>query len=419
MKEGDMLPEMVLKNVINDRKEVLDLEEFKGKALLLDFWGHGCSGCIKAFPKLDSLQMAYKDNLQIIMINNESLDSSIKWLARRKDLAIPKLPMVTGGGILSKLFPQNFYPWHVWIDKDRVVRHITQGHNATIDNMAKFLKGEELQVEKLIYQAKKSETFRQAVENYEDVVQRSLAFSALYLYRDAEEIIPSNETFVKYGDKWRYRRRNATKLALLKDAFLTPNEKELFPKNAILLEVDDATDYDIPKKVEDRDTWTAKNLYAYDFIAPAKNREVFTTLLQNDLQEKLSIEVRREQRKIKCLVLKHFGNKGKLKTKGGQSTDSLFAYRPVSSRRIAKPHMRNMPFEILVKRLQANVNSVYSNQVQLIDQTGYKGNIDIILESYKHYPLKLEEIKRELKAYGLFIEEAEVEMDCLIVSRGN
>ena len=53
---GQTLPDHVYQNVINYQADTLKLSDFKGKLVILDFWGTRCLSCITAFPKMDSLQ---------------------------------------------------------------------------------------------------------------------------------------------------------------------------------------------------------------------------------------------------------------------------------------------------------------------------------------------------------------------------
>ncbi len=64
VKIGGHVPDITLQNIININQQNFRLSDFKGKLIILDFWGIYCSSCIAAFPKLDSLQTKYNDKIQ-------------------------------------------------------------------------------------------------------------------------------------------------------------------------------------------------------------------------------------------------------------------------------------------------------------------------------------------------------------------
>tara|TARA_B100001094_G_C17911518_1_gene661443 strand:+ start:225 stop:734 length:510 start_codon:yes stop_codon:yes gene_type:complete len=55
---------------LDDKRKQLDLDEFKGKLILLNFWATWCAPCKKEMPSLDLLQANKNlDNLKIFTIN--------------------------------------------------------------------------------------------------------------------------------------------------------------------------------------------------------------------------------------------------------------------------------------------------------------------------------------------------------------
>ncbi len=69
---GDNCPDVEIKQIINYPSGNARLSDFKGKALLIDFWFSACTACIEVMPKLDSLQREYGKDLQILLVNYES-----------------------------------------------------------------------------------------------------------------------------------------------------------------------------------------------------------------------------------------------------------------------------------------------------------------------------------------------------------
>src|SRR5215510_11038341 len=68
IKIGEHIPDIELRKLINYKSDKAKLSDFKGKSIILDFWTTYCSNCIFSFPKMDSLQNRFKNDLQIILI---------------------------------------------------------------------------------------------------------------------------------------------------------------------------------------------------------------------------------------------------------------------------------------------------------------------------------------------------------------
>lgn len=59
-----------IKELILNNGKTVQIDDLKGKVILLDFWHRGCLPCIKAMPDLIKLQEKYKEDLIIIGIND-------------------------------------------------------------------------------------------------------------------------------------------------------------------------------------------------------------------------------------------------------------------------------------------------------------------------------------------------------------
>lgn len=72
--------------------EVIALEQFKGKYVLLDFWATWCTPCIEEFPRLKTLASKYSgSNLEIIGIIGESKPENVTKLIDMYELSWPQL----------------------------------------------------------------------------------------------------------------------------------------------------------------------------------------------------------------------------------------------------------------------------------------------------------------------------------------
>lgn len=144
---GDFLPEIKFTDLINYKSDTAFASDFKGKWLILDFWGPACKSCVEAIPKIDSLQKVFNENIQFIMVTNGPADkigsdtlSALfrKWKVR--GINVPIVP-VTGRGndLLDKLFPHEFIPHYVWINKWGKVCAVTTYHLMNTETIKSFL----------------------------------------------------------------------------------------------------------------------------------------------------------------------------------------------------------------------------------------------------------------------------------------
>jgi thiol-disulfide isomerase/thioredoxin len=151
---GDKVPNIEFRGIFNYPTKTAKLSDFKGKAVILDFWNKNCKACMAAFPKMQQLQEVFKDDLMILLINDnpketrESLEPLFKKSPILKDIT---LPMVFGDenfGNKSEMFPHYGVPYHVWIDKSGIIQATTIGPEATTENIKKLINGEVLSITK-------------------------------------------------------------------------------------------------------------------------------------------------------------------------------------------------------------------------------------------------------------------------------
>jgi thiol-disulfide isomerase/thioredoxin len=65
---GETLPDYTFYDLVNYPKKTASIKDFRGKWLILDFWGYSCTSCIASFPKMDTLADEFKDSVQLIMV---------------------------------------------------------------------------------------------------------------------------------------------------------------------------------------------------------------------------------------------------------------------------------------------------------------------------------------------------------------
>ena len=103
----------------NSKKEQINLNDFKGKLILLNFWATWCAPCKEEMPSLDLLdKKANLDNLKIFPINvgQESEEKAINFF---NDLKIKNLDTYFDSPItLAKKFSLRGIPTTILLNKD-------------------------------------------------------------------------------------------------------------------------------------------------------------------------------------------------------------------------------------------------------------------------------------------------------------
>ncbi len=115
VKNGESVPEIEFKTILNSPFKNAKLSNLKGKIVLLEFWATWCSPCVAAMPHLQELQKKYKNQLQIITVTYET--------NKRVGLFLKSRPSnlwfaIDTGEYLHSLFPHRTIPHSVLIDAD-------------------------------------------------------------------------------------------------------------------------------------------------------------------------------------------------------------------------------------------------------------------------------------------------------------
>ena len=105
--------------LIDDKGKLIDLSEYKGNLILLNFWATWCAPCKEEMPSLDKLQINKKlNNLRIFPVNvgRDNLEKSINFY---NELRIKNLKVFFDTDItLAKKFGLRGIPTSILLNKD-------------------------------------------------------------------------------------------------------------------------------------------------------------------------------------------------------------------------------------------------------------------------------------------------------------
>ena len=121
--------------------KTVKLSDFKGKWVVLDFWGSWCPWCIKGFPGLKKVYSQYQGKLEIIGIDCNDPDAN--WRAAVKKYELPWVNVynnLTSGGVLEAYAVQAF-PTKVLVNPQGKIEKIYVGEDpAFYDDLNNLIK---------------------------------------------------------------------------------------------------------------------------------------------------------------------------------------------------------------------------------------------------------------------------------------
>ncbi|MBL1409013.1 TlpA family protein disulfide reductase [Sphingobacterium faecale] len=142
LKVGDKLSEEVWRmplNVLNhpNRKDLIKLQDYKGKLIILDFWATWCSSCIKAIQAHDSLGRSIGNDVVLLPVTKQTPEvvQAFFSLPAMKDK--PFFSIVSEE--LAQFFPHRLVPHYVWIDGTGTVVAITGLDAVNVPNIQRIL----------------------------------------------------------------------------------------------------------------------------------------------------------------------------------------------------------------------------------------------------------------------------------------
>lgn len=126
----------------NPEGKPVSLGDFKGKWVILDFWGGWCPWCIKGFPALKEAYSQYSGKLEIIGIDCNESESAWK-----EALAKYELPWVQvynsepGAQLLYDEYAVQGFPTKIIVNPEGYVVNVTVGEDPSFfTKLANFLK---------------------------------------------------------------------------------------------------------------------------------------------------------------------------------------------------------------------------------------------------------------------------------------
>lgn len=119
-----LAPDFTLSDMRGNR---VALSDFRGKWVVLDFWGSWCGWCIKGFPELKEAYTTYAGRLEIVGIDCNDTPEAWRKAVERYELPWVQLYNSKSDGVKELYGVQNF-PTKVIIDPEGRIRKVCTGH---------------------------------------------------------------------------------------------------------------------------------------------------------------------------------------------------------------------------------------------------------------------------------------------------
>jgi len=103
-------------SAITRQGDTLHLASFKGKYIVIDFWGTWCPPCIKDIPRIKAYYTKYKTKLEIIGIACNENESAWKDFIHKHGMDWPQILNDKEGNDLSKMYNVTSFPTKILID---------------------------------------------------------------------------------------------------------------------------------------------------------------------------------------------------------------------------------------------------------------------------------------------------------------
>lgn len=135
----------------NQFGEMIRLSDYRGKLVLLDFWGSWCVPCRQTHPHLKELYAQYKSKgLEIVAVANEKGNTDIgkqNWLAAIKKDNINWVHVLNNEGSgdpdITIVYGITSYPTKLLLDKNgKILMRVSSGLNDEMDILIKKILGD-------------------------------------------------------------------------------------------------------------------------------------------------------------------------------------------------------------------------------------------------------------------------------------
>ncbi len=376
---GDRIPDVQLKNIINYTSTTASLRSFNKKPLLLQFWSAECGTCISSFRKLDTLQAKFAGRVQFLLVTMNDVAKTKQLFREHRVISKTKLVTVAGDSVLWKrYFPLMSVPHEVWVDIDGKVVAITDYKDVNEANLEILATGGKLNLK----EKRESNDWR-VFYTEEPLISYDYDRYAGDVY--SYSFIGGPREGIALGA--RYDTRDSIKRAKVINSGIK-----------MLYEIANMKYNNHPTLSE----WRPRNgmhddkVFCYDLLLRTDSIEGLFSRMRNDLDRQFGLTSRIEKRMMPCYVLQ---------------VDSTKGIQPSKCKKSEKTE-GELETEYCALRFWGLINLISRQSLPLIDETGYKRDIDIVLPNDIE---NTELLKQYLARAGLKLVKAERLLEVVVI----
>jgi thiol-disulfide isomerase/thioredoxin len=405
---GETMPEQLWQQPLNvtnssSGQPTIQLADYKGKLIILDFWATWCAPCVALVPKMDSLQTVFKDRVQFVAVayqTQNEIHTFLQKIQKEKNIEIT-IPQVYDDKLLAALFPHQTLPHYVWISGDGKILAFTSYSEITKDKINQQLNGntnltQKKEMKKVDYDPRlplfsgtnggngSTLEYQRMFANYTEGLSPGYKFN-----RDEQK-------------RLRITAKNQTLLSLYMLAY--GEGVKLLNKNKVILEVSEPDRFNSNAVGNGYLEWMqAGNVFCYELLLPANigDSQAFE-MMREDLRNYFgNYEANLVKRKMTCLVLRKTGKSIPFATKGDKASIKMS---------LTETHLQNVNLSQFTGRLDSYY--LQNEKLPLFDEVNYKGNIDLNFKAQMNSP---ESIDVALRPLGLKLTPEEREVEVLVI----
>ncbi|WP_268036820.1 TlpA family protein disulfide reductase [Algoriphagus sp. PAP.12] len=398
---GDYLPFGEFDKVLQYESDRLQLEDYRGKYVVLEFWATWCSASSGSLYKVDELQEKFKSDIQFIPVTYESGQKVDAKLDAYPSMAALSLPLVVDERRLAKLFPHITLPHLVILDREGKIIAVTGKEDLTEENLELLVR-----TGSASFRLKEDKRIpfsldENLISGNQQIPSKNIRFqSALtsYIPEVSGTLMDDRENGAHILAV------NRTLLSLYRFAYSARDFANYIGMNRVILAGFGEEELDSPKTGLDYIAWREEgdHVFGYELIAPPGVDQY--QIMQEDLDRYFpGIEAKLELRKRKVWALRLPEGK---RYPASSFDQASYSFSPFEA------SIKNYPLIGLIYQL--NQVSLQRSDYPLMDLTGIDYPIDLDMKGNFSKP---EQLKAAFEKAGFILELSEEEILVLVLSK--
>jgi thiol-disulfide isomerase/thioredoxin len=402
---GDRLPDLEFTEVYNHRADTVRLADYRGKWIILDFWSTLCASCLKAFPKVDSLQREYGDRIQILAVSRSDYQETADFFDSHPNVHLPDVPFITADTVLANLFPHAGNPYHVWISPNGMVVHLEDGRFLTRENLDLALAGKPTGIPITTPFVTYMETLLDTTYDAET------AYASYLVHYDGRFRIQKPLTANIFTTEGTIKRLYQHVYRRLGDIGFNP-----FQAGRIVLVTDNPFRYEFPPGLrgEAYDAWQREHTYFYQGRVPLADSSRLFDWVKADFERYFGLSATVENRLVDSWILVRTDSIDRLATKGG-TKQHTFAAAHIHQSSLPSPvrQLRNVGYSSFSAVVTKIVERITGQPC--FDNTRYAGKIDVDFRGETLDQPTMANLRRDLRDHGLDLVKVKQQLDVLVL----